>query len=233
MNLATKYLETQGETVEDYYMSVNLAHEYLKSSNQTLRDFPGLCGELANELQKVTPNSHLVSVSGIGVFDATAWTYHTVVMVAGVVHDAWRKRPLPLKEWLEKFNGEWPIEICVDGVEVFEGLVSECDLTTTCLNGVSKMTKKKTQTAPTKTAQKSRKQKVIEEREASDQTARAVGRTDIDYSSDEIPSTSHVAAGENRGIKVASPGDVNDWRRRRAKQGALLRPSGSIDPKRK
>jgi hypothetical protein len=106
-------------------MSANLAREYLKSSNQTLRDFPGLCGELANELQKVTPNSQLVSVSGIGVFDTTAWTYHTVVMVDGIIHDAWRKRPLPLKEWLEKFDCEWPIEITIDGVEVFEGLASE------------------------------------------------------------------------------------------------------------
>ncbi len=106
-------------------MSANLAKEYLKSSGQTLRDFPGLCGELANELLKVTPNGQIVSVSGIGVFDTTAWTYHTVVMVDGVVHDAWRKRPLPLKEWLKTFDCEWPIEISVDGVEVFKGLASE------------------------------------------------------------------------------------------------------------
>lgn len=104
---------------------MNLAHQYLKSSGQTLRDYEGLCGELANELQKATPHSHLVSVSGIGVFDTTAWTYHTVVMVDGIIHDAWCKRPLPLKEWLEKFDCEWPIEIAIDGVEVFEGLASE------------------------------------------------------------------------------------------------------------
>lgn len=106
-------------------MSANLAREYLRSTGQTLRDFPGLCGELANEFQKATPNSQLVSVSGIGVFDTTAWTYHTVVMIDGIVHDAWRRRALPLKEWLEKFDCEWPIEISIDGVEVFEGLASE------------------------------------------------------------------------------------------------------------
>lgn len=109
---------------------MNLAHEYLKSSNQTLRDFPGLCGELANEmLQTIAPNGQLVSVSGIGVFDTTAWTYHTVVMVDEIVHDAWRKRPMSLKEWLEKFDCEWPIEISIDGIEAFEGLVSEFDAT--------------------------------------------------------------------------------------------------------
>ena len=104
---------------------MNLAHEYLKSSGQTLRDFPGLCGELASELAKVTPNSQIVGVSGIGLFHTTAWNCHIVVMVDGVVHDAWRKRALPLKEWLEKFDCEWPIEISIDGVEVFEGLASE------------------------------------------------------------------------------------------------------------
>lgn len=106
----------------------NLARQYLEDTGQTLRDFPGLCGELANELHKVTPNSQIVSVSGIGVFDTTAWTYHTVVMVDGVIHDAWRKRPMPLTEWLEKFDCEWPIDISIDGVEVWSGHVRDFSL---------------------------------------------------------------------------------------------------------
>jgi hypothetical protein len=106
-------------------MSANLAIKYLREHGETLAEYDGLCGELANVLQMATPNSQLVSVSGIGVFDTTAWTFHTVVMVDGIVHDAWRKSPLPLRRWLQKFDCEWPIEIAIDGEEVFDGLVSE------------------------------------------------------------------------------------------------------------
>lgn len=107
---------------------MNLATEYLRANNETLADYDGICGELANVLQKVTPNSKIVSVSGVGVFDTTAWTYHTVVMVDGVVHDAWRKDALPLKRWLRKFDCEWPVEISIDGEEVFEGLCKDFSL---------------------------------------------------------------------------------------------------------
>lgn len=112
-----------------YRMALNLATEYLRANNQTLREYDedGLCGELANVVQMATPGSQIVSVSGIGVFDTTAWTYHTAVMLDGVVHDAWQrdKRALPLKEWLSRFDCDWPIELHVDGEEVFTGLVSE------------------------------------------------------------------------------------------------------------
>lgn len=49
MNLATEYLRQHGETLAEY-------------------DEKGLCGELANVLQKATPNSKIVCVSGVGVF---------------------------------------------------------------------------------------------------------------------------------------------------------------------
>lgn len=106
-------------------VATNLATEYLREHGESLTEYEGACGELANVLQKVTPNSKLVSVSGIGLFDTTAWNFHTVVMVDGIVHDAWRKNPLPLKRWLQKFDCEWPVEISIDGEEVFDGLVSE------------------------------------------------------------------------------------------------------------
>lgn len=104
---------------------MNLAKQYLLDHNESRSEYDGLCGELANVLQMATPNSRLVSISGVGVFDTTAWTYHTVVMLDGIVHDAWLKNALPLKQWLQKFDCEWPIEISIDGEEVFEGLVSE------------------------------------------------------------------------------------------------------------
>lgn len=106
---------------------MNLATQYLRDHNETLKDYDedGLCGELANEVQKITPHSHIVGVSGVGVFDTTAWTYHTVVMVDGIIHDAWRKKVLPLEEWLLKFDCEWPIELSIDGKTVFVGIASE------------------------------------------------------------------------------------------------------------
>lgn len=113
---------------------MNLATEYLRERGETRAEYEedGLCGELANVLQMATPNSKLVSVSGPGVFDATAWTYHTVVMLDGIVHDAWRKNALPLKQWLAKFEGEWPIELDIDGETVFEGLAQDFEFNEAC-----------------------------------------------------------------------------------------------------
>ena len=71
---------------------INLAKQYLKDHGESLAEYDDNCGELANVLQMVTPNSHIVSVSDIAVFDTTGWTYHTVVMLDGMIHDAWRKR---------------------------------------------------------------------------------------------------------------------------------------------
>jgi hypothetical protein len=106
-------------------MSSNLARQYLSDHNETFADYEGICGELANAVQQSILNSHLIYVGGVGVFHTTAWTYHMAVMVNGIVHDAWRNNPLPLKRWLLKFDCEWPIELTIDGEDVFEGTASE------------------------------------------------------------------------------------------------------------
>lgn len=111
-------------------MSANLATQYLRDHNETLKDYEGLCGELANVIAKDIPDSKIVYVGGPAVFDTTAWTYHMVVMVEGVIHDAWRRRAMPLAEWLQKFDCEWPIEIMIDGEEVFEGLCEDFSFNT-------------------------------------------------------------------------------------------------------
>lgn len=104
---------------------MNLAKQYLIDHNEKRSEYDDLCGELANVVQMATPNSHIVAVSGLGLFDTTAWNVHIVVMVDGIVHDAWRKKALPLEQWLLKFDCQYEIELDINGITVFRGIASE------------------------------------------------------------------------------------------------------------
>lgn len=104
---------------------INLATQYLIDHNETRAEYDGLCGELANAVNKITPGSHIIAVSGLGLFHTTGWNTHIVVMVDGMIHDAWRKNVSSLERWLMKFDCEYQVELDVDGTTVFRGTASD------------------------------------------------------------------------------------------------------------
>lgn len=95
---------------------MNLATEYLKTHGETVDDWDGVCGELANAICE--DGDHTLWVEGdIG------WKFHMVLLRGGLVHDAWCEGDaLPPREWLLKMFGEkaW-VELSLDGDVVFEG----------------------------------------------------------------------------------------------------------------
>lgn len=100
---------------------LNLATQYLARHGETLADYDGLCGELADQVA-TRKRDRIVYIEGdIG------WKYHMVMMRNGIVHDAWCEAgPLPLRDWLVNMFGEhvW-IELTIDAKDVFAGHVRD------------------------------------------------------------------------------------------------------------
>lgn len=100
---------------------MNLATEYLKQQKETVHDWDGFCGELANEISD-KDTDHIIYVEGdIG------WKYHMVLFRDGLIHDAWCPGDArPLREWLAEMFGEhaW-VELALDGVDFFAGHVRD------------------------------------------------------------------------------------------------------------
>src|SRR5215831_16352938 len=95
----------------------NLAARYLRTHHETVADWEGCCGELANQL--LGPDDHMLYVE----CDTAPWRYHMAMLRDGLVHDAWCKGPaLTIHAWLVKmFGGEAEVDLAIDGETVFVG----------------------------------------------------------------------------------------------------------------
>jgi hypothetical protein len=97
----------------------NLAHEFLRGRGETVGDWDGVCGELANEL--VGPEDSIIWVGG-----DIQWRYHMVPLIGGLIHDAWCEGDaLPLAEWLAKMFGDSCVTVAQNGDDFYEGPADE------------------------------------------------------------------------------------------------------------
>lgn len=103
---------------------MNLATQYLKSVGETVNDWDGICGELARTIA-TKKNDSLIYVEG-----DTGWSYHMAMMRNGKVHDAWCDAgALPLHDWLvEMFGRHAWIDLTIDGDDVWSGHVRDFTL---------------------------------------------------------------------------------------------------------
>lgn len=97
---------------------MNLAAAYLRRHNETVEDWDGICGELADVISN--PSDHIIYVEG-----DMGWKYHMAMVRKGLVHDAWCEGDaLSLRQWLEEMFGinAWVV-VAYDGEDIFAGLV--------------------------------------------------------------------------------------------------------------
>lgn len=100
---------------------MNLAIDYLERHSETVDDWDGICGELANAIlmeRGDRKTDHLIYIEG----DIGDW-YHMAPLCEGLVHDAWCPGDgRPLRDWLIEMYGEhaW-IELTLDAVDIFAG----------------------------------------------------------------------------------------------------------------
>lgn len=94
----------------------NLAIQYLQSHSQTVDDWEGFCGELANAIMR--DEDHSLWVEG-----DIPWKYHMVCLRDGLVHDAWCEGDaLSPREWLIKMFGlDAEVDVALDGETIFVG----------------------------------------------------------------------------------------------------------------
>jgi hypothetical protein len=97
-------------------MPENVAAKYLREHGETVDDWEGICGELANEIS--TPEDDIIYVEG-----DIPWRYHMVLFRDGLIHDAWCDGDaLPPREWLvEMFGSDTHVEVSLNGETIFEG----------------------------------------------------------------------------------------------------------------
>jgi hypothetical protein len=105
---------------------MNHARQYLVDNNETLDDYEGCCGELANRVGGT--DDPVLYVEGDAVF-AAGWDYHMVPLCEGLVHDAWCEgNALPPRAWLLKmFGAELLVEVSLNGETIFDGPCAEFD----------------------------------------------------------------------------------------------------------
>lgn len=98
----------------------NLAAEYLRANNETLTDYYGFCGELANAIMR--HGDRCLYVEG-----DIPWRYHMVCLRDGLVHDAWCEGDaLSPRDWLIKMFGPRAyVVVSLDGEDVFFGLCKD------------------------------------------------------------------------------------------------------------
>lgn len=95
---------------------MNLASQYLETHGQTIEDWDGVCGELANEISQ--DGDDILYVEG-----EIPWRYHMVLLRDGLVHDAWCEGDaLPITEWLvTMFGSTSEVEVSLNGDTIFNG----------------------------------------------------------------------------------------------------------------
>ena len=103
----------------------NLAKAHLIQHGQTVDDWEGVCGELANAV--IGPDDDIIHVKFL---DPDWWDWHMVPLIGGLVHDAWcpSDEPLPVKDWLHLMFPGQAVEVSLNGDTVYTGDASEFDL---------------------------------------------------------------------------------------------------------
>jgi len=97
----------------------HLAREYLQANGQTVDDWDGDCGGLANEV--IGPSDDIIYVE-----PACLWRYHIAPLIDGLVHDAWCDGPpIPIKDWLIRLCGHDEVTVTINGVDIYSGVASE------------------------------------------------------------------------------------------------------------
>jgi hypothetical protein len=97
----------------------NLAAKYLRKHGETVEDWDGVCGELADAI--IGPDDDIIYVEG-----EIGWRFHMVPLVGGLIHDAWCEGDaLPLRDWLAKMFGASWVEVSQNGDAFYEGLANE------------------------------------------------------------------------------------------------------------
>lgn len=99
---------------------MNLATRYLLEHNETVTDYDGVCGELADAIMQ--EGDHSLYVEGDGPW-ILGWVYHMVLLRDGLVHDAWCEgEALTPRDWLIKmFGAKTFVEVSLDGDTIFDG----------------------------------------------------------------------------------------------------------------
>lgn len=114
-------IQTEREVKPSKLNHMNVATEYLKANSETVADWDGICGELANVIAR-EPDDHILYVEGdIG------WQYHMVMLRDGRVHDAWCKGDaLPVRQWLGiMFGARAWVELTFDGEDFWQGHIQD------------------------------------------------------------------------------------------------------------
>lgn len=105
---------------------MNLALAYLAHSGETLGDYDGFCMELVDQVQQwkgLERGTLWIEDSEGGVLTPparqTRWKYHAVLVVDGLVHDAWHPEVLPVAEYLEQVFPNHPrLSVELDGERI-------------------------------------------------------------------------------------------------------------------
>lgn len=101
-------------------MTKNRAKEFLRQRGETVADWDGICGELANAV--MTEKDNVLWVEG-----DIQWRFHMVPLIDGLVHDAWceREEALPVSEWLRVMFAAAEIELSLNGEVIYLGPADE------------------------------------------------------------------------------------------------------------
>jgi hypothetical protein len=87
----------------------NLAKVYLEEHGETIDDWDGFCGDLADKVAAPFPDAAMIWVDGeIG----HGWRFHMAPEIDGLIHDAWCPGDaLPIEEWLATMFGDGWVEV--------------------------------------------------------------------------------------------------------------------------
>lgn len=122
----------------------NLAAKYLHEHGETVADWDGVCGELADAI--IGPDDDIIYVEG-----EIGWRYHMVPLIGGLIHDAWCDGDaLPLAGWLAKMFGDSWVTVAQNGDDFYEGPASEFKDENVRMSGAPTETSTNTQDAPKK-----------------------------------------------------------------------------------
>ncbi len=108
--------------IEAGFVAPNRAAAFLAARNETVADWEGVCGELANEI--IGPDDDIIHVEG-----EIAWRYHMAALIGGLIHDAWCEGgALPLADWLSKMFGAAEVTVALNGDDIYTGPADEFSL---------------------------------------------------------------------------------------------------------
>lgn len=113
---------------------MNLAVQRLTQQGETIADYEGICGEIANAISQDGDDILYVEPAGSWPLiplrgEQTIWRYHMVLLRDGLVHDAWCEDVLPAREYLvTMFGAETDVEVSLNGDTVFVGQCQEFQL---------------------------------------------------------------------------------------------------------